>query len=84
MKRDNVKKIINVSYFQTIGYLRKKISEAFGIPIKEFTMSTKQTSLESEDDDSYIKEFGYISNILVTRIKNPFTEHHPKVLISHN
>ena len=56
---ENVRKIVSITYFQTLGHLRFKIAEAFEYHINEFLMQVKNSIVDAdEDDDKYIKDLG--------------------------
>lgn len=54
---ENFKKNITISYFQTVGHLRVKIAEAFGLHINQFILVLKGQFVDpEEDDDRYMRD----------------------------
>mmetsp|Transcript_9591 Transcript_9591/g.9231 ORF Transcript_9591/g.9231 Transcript_9591/m.9231 type:complete len:440 (+) Transcript_9591:490-1809(+) len=84
-KQDQIRKAVIVSYFQTIGFLRQKISEAFGYQMSEFYMQIRNMTIDpEEDDDRYLRDLGQFSQVLVIRNPAYSSENHPKNIISNN
>lgn len=66
-----------------MGHLRLKVAEAFGFHINEFRMMMKNQELDpDEDDDRYIRDFGIVQQVLLTRNDRYNPDSHPKHLIS--
>ena len=68
MKPDLIKQNVPMNYFQTVGQLRQKISEAFGFQINEFIMVLKNQLVDpDEDDDRILREFGLIQTVYIQK-----------------
>lgn len=65
-KTENLKKTVSSSYFQTVGFLRKKIAEAFNYQINEFIMWHKNQLVDAdEEDDKYFKDIGFMQTVVI-------------------
>lgn len=81
-KTDNVRKGIQVQYFQTIGYLRQQIALAFGFELTQFRIQIAKTVLDPDDwDEKLVKEICNY-NIFIYRDEEFDPTQNPKTLIS--
>ena len=79
--------IIQITLWQTVGLLRKKVAEAYNLQINEFKLIMKTQVCEQDDDYRHMKEFIAGTPMTLVIIKpNPHYDktQHPKLLISEN
>lgn len=81
---DNLKKVVNIPYTQTVSYLRKMIAEAFDISINEFLLYVNQKHISEDDDETMIREIGFSNMYVIRKIPNQGVETHPKTLLVGN
>jgi len=90
LKPDDTKKEIKVSLMETLGAFKRKISEEFKIPMRQFTFVNKSNSSDyndSNEDETLLREHGWSSLYMITRKpkkndENSEDNYHPKKLIS--
>lgn len=86
LKPTNTPKTIQISYFQTLGTLRKKIAEAFGLGINEFKLHAKGNVIERDEDELQINQYGYSGPFVIHRVQaaatTESTSFHPKSIVS--
>ena len=90
LKPEDTKKDMKISFTETLGAFKKKISEEFHIPFRGFTFVNKSNSSDYNDpneDDTLLREHGWSSLFIITRKQKKAEEgneenYHPKKLIS--
>lgn len=76
---------IQVSQYETLGAVRQKCAQQFGLELNEFQLRLKQGLVDpDEDDDSYVRDFGMSPQIYL--LPNPAYDKqaHPKYLLAQN
>ena len=84
LRPEMVKKVVQASYAQTVGQLRLKIAEAFGLQPNEFIMGIKQLIVDpDEEDDKLLREYGLLQGFIIIQ-KDPTynPDVHPKKMLS--
>jgi len=80
-------KSVGLTYYQSLGHLRKHIADTFGLQQNEFIMLLKNQQLidPETDDDKFMKDFpGMFSHVAIKRNTSYDPALHPKYLISEN
>jgi len=80
---------IIMGVYQTIGALRKKIGDQFGLDVSEFKLFTKSNTaglIDHDEDDTQIIQFGYSGPFIIQRIQanSSKDEYHPKNILANN
>mgnify|MGYP000892087521 CR=1 FL=1 len=88
LKPNNVTKTVQVGYMQTLGTLRRKIGEAFGLNVNEFKLSARGSFIDRDEDEMQINEYGYAGPFVVQKIQPPTgnqgTPFHPRSIVASN
>ena len=87
LKPENQTKYLQMGIQQSIGVLKRKIAEAYGLALNEFKVFAKSIPLESEDDDTLLNYFGLSGPFFIQRTNsgaNESNEYHPKHIIAEN
>lgn len=84
----NISKTVQISLNQTIGTLRRKISEAFELNINEFKLFGKSNLIDREDDEKIFHHVGFTGPYSIQKIQ-PVTGSeggaaHPKNIVASN
>lgn len=85
-KPDNISKNIVIGIYQTLGSLRKKIADAFGLEIHEYKLFTKGNLMDHEEDDTQILQLAFHGPFVIYQIASNKAneEFHPKEIIANN
>ena len=74
---------IQVSQFETLGAVRERCANLFGLEINEFHLKFKNGLVDpDEDDDKYVKEHGISAQIWLINNLAYNKLNHPKYIIS--
>lgn len=86
LKPTNASKTIQIGYMQTLGTLRKKIGEAFGLNLNEFKITAKGALIDREEDEMQINEYGFTGPFVIHKVQVSANQgnFHPKNIIASN
>ena len=87
LRPDNINKNIIIGVNQPIGFLRKKIAEAFSIDINEFKLFARGNSVDPDEDDTPYLQYGFTGPWVIHRVQpsnNQKEEYHPKRILAEN
>lgn len=86
LRPENLQKEVRMNVYDQVGSFRRRISEEFGIPLKQLKLIHKSDVAvgDSDDDEMPMREFGIVGVYFVFRRKESCEEedYHPKHLIS--